>query len=225
LLRGKGKTASDPAAAGSREPSLTLVIDAGHGGEDGGAVSPRGLRESAVNLDVARRLDYLAAFFGVKTVMTRESEEILYSDAAVTTRARKAEDQNSRLAMIRSTPNAVLISVHQNNYTDSAPFGAQAFYAPTEGSRELAELLQESLIASLDTTNRRAAEKIQDTILLMNSVDCPAVLVECAFLSNPREEELLHTDGYRLKLAAVIAAGVLRGRGELGAIYGLEAAL
>ncbi|MDR1329786.1 MAG: N-acetylmuramoyl-L-alanine amidase [Oscillospiraceae bacterium] len=208
------RTVSDKAA-------LTLIIDAGHGGEDGGAVSPSGLAESGVNLDIAMRIDALAAFFGVKTVMTRESEEIAYSDAADTTRERKTEDQRARLELIRSVPNAVFISIHQNEYTTQQPFGAQALYAPTEGSRELALELQELLISSLDTTNRRAAAQIQDTIFLMNSLDCPAVLIECAFLSNPGDEAKLRTEEYRLKLAAVITAGFLQNRGELSAIYGL----
>ncbi|MDR2421472.1 MAG: N-acetylmuramoyl-L-alanine amidase [Oscillospiraceae bacterium] len=220
LRAGRAELRSASYRAG--EEGLTLVIDAGHGGEDGGAVSPSGLTESSVNLDVAARIDCLAAFFGVRTTMTRESEDIAYPDTADTTRKRKAEDQKARLRKIRSAPNAVLISIHQNSYPDPDPSGAQALYAPTEGSLGLAERLQELLVASLDTSNRRAASEIQDTILLMNSVSCPAVLVECAFLSNPREEALLRTDSYRLSLATVITAGFLRSRGELSAVYGTE---
>ncbi|MDR0446958.1 MAG: N-acetylmuramoyl-L-alanine amidase [Oscillospiraceae bacterium] len=202
--------------------SLTLIIDAGHGGEDGGAVSPSGLVESVVNLDVARRIELLAAFFGVTTVMTREREDIDYSDSAETTRERKTEDQRARLKIINNTPNAVFLSIHQNIFADESPFGAEALYAPTEGSRELALGLQELFVSSLDPENRRSAALIQDTIYLMNNISCPAVLVECAFLSNPKEEALLRTDEYKLKLATVITAGYLQNRDELSGIYGLE---
>jgi N-acetylmuramoyl-L-alanine amidase len=92
-------------------------------------------------------------------------------------------------------------------------------YAPTEGSLAFAEGLQKLLISSLDANNYRAASRIQSGIYLLNNIDCPAVLVECAFLSNAREEELLRTGTYRLKLAAVLAAGYLRDRGALGEIY------
>jgi N-acetylmuramoyl-L-alanine amidase len=202
-----------PAAAPT--PGITLVIVAGHGGEDGGATSPGGARESVINLDVARRLYQLMGFFGVDAVMTRTSEQIQYSEGAATVRARKAEDQKNRLSLIRATENAALISIHQNKYTSEGPFGAQALFAPTVGSEEFAQALQSLLASALNPGNYRAAAKIQDSIYLMNNVSCPAILIECGFLSNPREEALLQTDAYRLKIAAVIAAGFLRARPAL----------
>jgi N-acetylmuramoyl-L-alanine amidase len=194
---------SDTSARG-----LTLIIDPGHGGEDGGAVSDGGLRESEVNLDISARLDQIMGLFGQTCLMTRADETIEYTESTV--KARKAEDQKNRLRLIRAVGDAVLISVHQNKYPDSGPFGAQVFYAPTEGSREFAEALQQSLIAELDPRNYRAATKIRPEIYIMNNVKCPAVLVECGFLSNAREEALLRTGEYRLKIAAVVAAGFLR---------------
>ena len=113
----------NPAVSGVFEVSFeiqdrVLVIDAGHGGEDGGATSQTGLIESGVNLDIAKRLESLAGFFGIKTAMTRESETIEYPASAKTVRERKAFDQKSRIALINSFENAVLISIHQNKYTD-----------------------------------------------------------------------------------------------------------
>lgn len=205
------------------ENELILVIDAGHGGDDGGAVSPGGMLESVVNLAVAERVDYLAAFFGVKTVMTRESQEIAYSQASSTIRERKTEDQYKRLDLIKATPNAVFLSIHQNEYTSPEPFGGQALYAGTSGSEKFGKNLQELLVAYLIPGNRRSAERIQETIFLMNNIECPAVLVECAFLSNAEEEALLRTDNYRTKIAAVLTAGFLQNRPALEAVYGITA--
>lgn len=200
---------------------LTLIIDAGHGGDDGGAVSPGGMLESVVNLAVAERIDNLAAFFGVKTVMTRQSQTIAYSQASTTIRERKTEDQYNRLELIKETHNAVFLSIHQNEYSSSGPFGGQALYAGTPGSEEFGKNLQELLIEYLIPGNRRSAERIQGTIFLMNNIECPAVLVECAFLSNAEEEALLRTDNYRLKIATVLTAGFLQNRSDLEAIYGI----
>ena len=205
------------------ENELVLIIDAGHGGDDSGAISPGGMYESVVNLAVAERIDYLAAFFGVRTVMTRETPEIAYSQASTTIRERKTEDQYNRLDLIKATPNAVFLSIHQNEFTSSEPFGGQALYAGTPGSEEFGKNLQELFVRHLIAGNRRNAERIQETIFLMNNIDCPAVLVECAFLSNATEEALLQTDSYRLKIATVITAGFLQNRAALGAVYGIEA--
>jgi N-acetylmuramoyl-L-alanine amidase len=225
VLRGVNFTRARPsrssiaALSESAYPTLTLILDPGHGGSDGGAVSENGTVESALNLDIARRADALLAFFGVRTVLTRASEELTYSSAATTLRARKTEDQKARLALIRATPNAALISIHQNKYPQPGPFGAQVLYAPTAGSETFGKNMQTLLVASLDAGNRRGAVRIQDTIYLMNNIACPAILIECGFLSNPREETLLNTDAYRLRLAAVIAAGYLREEESLAALY------
>ena len=200
---------------------LTLIIDAGHGGDDSGAVSPDGMYESVVNLAVAERVDYLAAFFGVRTIMTRSTPEIAYSQASTTIRERKTEDQYNRLDLIKETSNAVFLSIHQNEFTSPEPFGGQALYAGTTGSEEFGKGLQELMVANLIPDNRRSAERISETIFLMNNIDCPAVLVECAFLSNATEEALLHTDSYRLKIATVLAAGFLQNRAALEAVYGI----
>lgn len=206
----------------STDRTLTLIVDAGHGGSDGGASSDNGLQESIVNLDIALKVDALAAFFGVRTVMTREAEDINYSSQSLTLSQRKSEDQNARLSLINSTKNAVFLSIHQNYYPDPQPFGAQALYAGTEGSEQFGKNLQELMVAHLIPGNRRAAEQIQSTIYLMNNIECPAVLVECAFLSNPEEEALLRTDAYKTKLAVVLVSGFLQNQLELGQLYGLD---
>lgn len=188
------------------DKTITLVIDAGHGGEDGGAVSVSGAYESTINLSIAQKLELIAGFYGVHTVMTRTSEDIEYPESAKTTRERKRADQKNRLELINSSKNAVLISIHQNKYTSSSPHGAQVLYSPTECSCEFANIMQELLISQLDSTNKRIAAEIEDNIFLMNNISCPAVLVECGFLSNPAEESKLLSPEYQVKLAMIIAS-------------------
>ncbi|MDR1821104.1 MAG: N-acetylmuramoyl-L-alanine amidase [Oscillospiraceae bacterium] len=191
----------------------TLIIDAGHGGTDGGAVSPNGVVEAGINLDIARRLQLVAQFYGFDTVMTRREADIAYPQDAKTLRQRKQYDQKTRLKLINSTPNSVFISIHQNIYPKAAPFGAQVLYSPTDGSRELGVTVQELLKSTLNTdtrTNRRGAVKVQKSIYLMNSLKCKAILVECGFLSNPQDESVLQEAAYQTKLAAIIFSGFCR---------------
>lgn len=199
---------SVPALAAARAP--VLVIDAGHGGEDGGAVSPSGASESGINLAIAQRLDLIAGLMGVECVMLRTQDVSLHGADAATLRQKKVSDLHNRVDAINGIEGAVLISIHQNSYPDPRYRGAQVFYAPTQGSQELAETLQETLRASLDPDNRRKAKQIPDTIYLMNHVRCTAALAECGFLTNPQEETLLLSGNYQTKLAAALAGGYLR---------------
>lgn len=194
------------AAAGEPVPKTarTLIIDAGHGGADGGSSSATQV-EADINLDIALRMRAIAGLFGVAPVMTRESADIAYPDSAKTIRAKKVADQKQRVALINGTPDALLISIHQNTFPSSSIVrGIQVFYAKTAGSEEFASALQEALRVSLDTGNRRVAMPIGGDIYLMKNVTCPAVLVECGFLSNPEDDAALATDTYRLKIAAVL---------------------
>ena len=192
------------------EAEPVLVIDAGHGGLDGGAAAEDGMTESGVNLAIAQRLELLARLLGVKTVMTRESEELDYPDEAATVAAKKTWDQKTRVELINSVPGAVLVSIHQNRYPDPRPSGAQVLYAKTDGSEALGKAMHELLCSSLCPENRRVAAPIADNIYLMRSVSCPAVLVECGFLSNPTEAQLLSTDAYRTKLAMTMLTAFLQ---------------
>ncbi len=196
-------------AASPIKQSCTLILDAGHGGEDGGAVSLSGVPESAVNLAVTRRLDFLLGLFGVPGVMLRQEDISLHDDNAKTLREKKVSDLKNRVAAIESEKNACLISIHQNTFSDPRYHGAQVFFAPTDGSQALAEAMQETLRITLDPENQRVCKPIPDTIYLMNHIACPAILVECGFLSNPEEEHLLTSPNYQTKLAAALAGGLL----------------
>ena len=183
-----------------------LLIDAGHGGEDGGAVAPDGTLEAELNWDIALRLQELARFWGVESRMTRPASEIDYPMSAQTLAAKKKADQNARLEVIHATADGVLLSIHQNNYPAASPFGIQVFYGPEPGGDGLAAILQENLTAQLCPDNRRVAAPIDEDIYLMKNAGCPAVLVECGFLSNPDELGKLETEAYRMELAAVLLA-------------------
>lgn len=218
LLPG-GDEAALPASAGAPGGLPTLIIDAGHGGEDGGASTAGGTLESAINLAVAQKLDALAGLFGVKTVLTRDSEAIDYPAEAETTAQRKRADQSARLKLINSVPDGVLISIHQNFYPDSRPAGPQVFYADTEDSRALAELTHANLLSALSPESRRVAAPASEDIYLMREARCTAILAECGFLSNPTEAALLGSDGYQMRIAAVLLASYLQffTQGELNA--------
>ena len=196
--------------------SATLVIDAGHGGEDGGAVSLSGASESEINLAIARRLDLLMGFCGVNTQMLRSEDVSLHSPDAQTLRQKKVSDLHNRVDAVNRAGECVLLSIHQNSFPQQAYHGAQVFYAPTEGSRLLGEHTQEVLRTALDPGNERAAAQISDTVYLMNHISCPAILVECGCLSNPAEDRLLQTPDYQLRVAVSLAGAYLQYQHMIG---------
>lgn len=186
-----------------------LVIDPGHGGEDGGAISITGAVESELNLDISKRLDAIMGLCGVPVVMTRESETLEYPSDAKTVRARKVSDMKRRVDLVNGLNNAVLISIHQNNYPGRQPFGAQTFYGEKGDSHALADSIQNTLVKTLNQKNKRIAEEISDNIYLLKNVGCTSVLIECGFLSNPTEDALLKTNEYKLRVSWAIASAYL----------------
>ena len=190
-----------------------LILDAGHGGEDGGAVSVTGVPESRVNLEIVQKLRDTLALYGVDPVVLREEDVSLHDPEASTLRKKKRSDLKNRVRAVEAVEGGTLLSIHQNSYPGSQYRGAQVFYAPTGGSRELAELLQTALREELQPDNDRQAKPIPESVYLMNHVSCPAVLVECGFLTNPEEEALLRDGGYQRQLAAVLAGAWLTAQG------------
>lgn len=181
-----------------------LILDAGHGGEDGGAVSISGVSESEINLAIVQKLDDLLGLYGSAPHLLRRTDVSLHSEDANTLREKKVSDLKNRVEAIESVEGATLISIHQNTYPTGAAKGLQTFYAPTDGSKELAELLQNAVHETLQRENGRTAKKIPKSIYLMNHISCRAVLVECGFLSNTQEERDLLDHTYQRKLAAVL---------------------
>jgi len=188
------------------EGRKTVIIDAGHGGIDGGAVSCTGVYESKLNLDIALKLDDLMHLLGINTVMIRQTDCSVYTKGE-TIAQKKISDLKERVRIVNSTPDAVLISIHQNHFTDSRYSGAQVFYAQTDGSKKLAESLQSAFIQTVNPTSNRRIKK-SDGIYLMQHVQCPAALIECGFISNTNEEYKLRTKAYQQKICSVVACTV-----------------
>lgn len=186
-----------------------LIVDPGHGGADGGAVSISGTPESSINLQIAKMLKALADFTATPCVMTRESEELDYPPEATSIAKMKAADQKQRITLINSLPNGVLVSIHQNFYKGQSPRGPQTFYGKVEGSQALAETAQEYLNRFLLPESRRVAAPINGNLLIFKKVNCPSLLAECGFLSNPTEAQLLETGEHQLKAAVALMSAYL----------------
>lgn len=186
-----------------------VILDAGHGGEDGGAVSLTGVPESQINLTIVLDLRDILGLYGVNPLLLREEDVSLHDSSADTLREKKRSDLKNRAALIEEQEDAVLISIHQNTYTSSRYHGTHVFYAPTEGSQALAEHVQAGIRGCLQPDNERVVKQIPDTVYLMNHITCPAILIECGFLTNPEEEAKLRDENYQKQLAAVIASAWL----------------
>lgn len=186
--------------------TTVYIIDAGHGGMDSGASAADGTPESGLNLQIARRLNTLLRLFGCRTQMTRETEQSLENEGE-TIRQKKQSDLNNRVTLVNGTENALLVSIHQNFFSDSRYSGVQVFYAGN-GDARLAEGLQSAANRFLTPgTNREA--KPAEGVYLMRKVHCPAILIECGFLSNPAELQNLKDAAYQKRLCAVIAAQLM----------------
>ena len=135
----------------------------------------------------------------------REEDISLHDPEAETLREKKVSDLHNRAETVQALEGAVLVSIHQNIFSQSQYHGSQVFFAPTQDSQALAESFQQAIQTNLQPDNSRQAKPIGDNVYLMNHVDCPAVLVECGFLSNPEEEAMLRQEGYQTKMAAVLA--------------------
>ncbi len=189
---------------------VTVVIDPGHGGEDGGAVSPGGVPESQINLAVSLRVHDLLRFAGRRTRLTRSEDITICDEGLDTMRQRKSSDLKNRVRIVEETGNAILLSIHQNSLPSSPiTHGAQVFWNRQEGAESLAEQVQDALNAGINSGNEKHPRQIPDSIYLMKNITVPGVLVECGFLSNGPETERLQDPDYQLRLAAAIAAGFL----------------
>ena len=183
-----------------------VVIDAGHGGVDGGAVSCTGAYESNINLEIALELNDLMHLLGIRTVMIRETDRSVYTNGE-TIAAKKVSDIKERVRIVNTTPNAILLSIHQNNFRDSRYSGTQVFYNAHPDSADLAEKLQSSFRDNLNPTNKRPIKR-SSGVYLMEHTNCPGVLVECGFLSNPEEEAKLRNHTYQKKICCIIGTTI-----------------
>lgn len=190
----------------SQNSRSTLVLDAGHGGIDGGAISDSGLKESDINLQIALKTEALVRFLGIDTVMTRETDTDNSDNKAYS----EHDNLVQRVKLANSTENAVLISIHQNKFPSAVVSGAEVMYSDNDDSKALGLITQDNLVALLDSSNRRVARPAPKELLLTSSVECPAILVECGFMSNPQEVQKLASNDYQLKLAAILAGSYIQ---------------
>lgn len=193
------------AASLSIDAKPTVIIDAGHGGEDGGTVSESGIVEKDINLKIALKAYAFFTENGYKTVMIRKEDKLIYDEGSNTVRSKKSSDLHNRLKIVNDTENAILLSIHQNHYSESKYYGAQVFYSGNNPQSEvLARCIQEYIISALQPQNKRQIKKSGSEIYLLNNAKAPAVMVECGFLSNHTEAELLNTSEYQSKIAECI---------------------
>ena len=188
------------------EDRTCVVIDAGHGGIDGGATSCTGILESQLNLESALRLDDLLHFLGHDTKMIRTTDNSVYTEGN-TIAAQKVSDLKERVRLVNETEKALLVSIHQNTFQDDRYSGAQVFYAGDPDSQMLAKKLQSALIQYLNPGSKRQS-KPSDGIYLMQNINKTGVLIECGFLTNPEEESKIRSKAYQQQLCCVIAATI-----------------
>ena len=194
-------TMSESAAFTERK---IIVIDAGHGGIDGGATSTSGVLESKTNLEIALRLRDLCNLLGIKTVMIRTDDRSIHT-AGDTIAAQKVSDLKERVRIVNENADCILVSIHQNYFHESQYRGAQVFYNTEGDSKELAVEMQSALVRSLNEGSNRKSKKA-DGIYLMKQCKTTAILIECGFISNKQEDELLQSKEYQQKLCVVMAS-------------------
>ncbi|WP_322173719.1 N-acetylmuramoyl-L-alanine amidase [Acutalibacter caecimuris] len=188
----------------------TIVIDAGHGGEDGGTVAVNGALEKDINLAIALELKKNLEMNHFEVKMVRETDTAVGDQSLPTIAERKRSDTRNRLKIVEETGDCLLISIHQNHFSESKYSGAQMFYSGNHAKSEiLAEAIRKNIINSLQPENKRENKQADSNIFLLHNCQVPAVLVECGFLSNPEEAEKLCSDTYQKDMAAAIYNGVI----------------
>lgn len=197
--------------AEASESKVTVIIDAGHGGEDGGAVAPDGTAEKDINLSIALKLKSIFEQNGIDVATTRESDISICDEGLETLKERKTSDMKNRLAIFNSSPNNVVISIHQNKFEQSQYSGAQIFYSQNNPlSETLANHIKTSVVSNIQPDNTRECKPADKNIYLLYNSENPAVIVECGFLSNSEELDLLKNDGYQSKMALAIFDGFVK---------------
>lgn len=186
---------------------MTIVIDAGHGGLDGGAMTESGVLEKHLNLAVAKKIEKILSLANVDVVMTREEDVMLADESS---KHKKQDDLNARLHTVDAYEKCVFVSIHMNKFPVEKYSGLQVYYSKNnDKSKILADAIQSKTVATLQSGNARMTKAADSAIYILNNIHVPAVLVECGFLSNTEEAALLQDEEYQDKLAAVISCAVL----------------
>ncbi len=186
-----------------------IIIDAGHGGEDGGAVAVDGTYEKDINLQISLKLNDLLSVFGYKTHLIRTTDTAIHTSGN-TIRERKVSDIRNRTATMDLYENCIYLSIHQNKYSDGRIWGTQTFYSANfDESREIAQLIQNAVKSQLQPNNKRQIKKSGTDIYVLYNATKPAVMVECGFVSNQNELNQLKASAYQNNMALSIATGII----------------
>lgn len=208
-LRSKHAPSKETTPPETTEPRFagapTVIIDAGHGGEDGGAIGANGVYEKDLNLAIALELEQMLSSAGIKARLTRDTDTLLYDRASDYHGHKKAQDAAARVAIAREYEDAVFISIHMNSFSQSKYKGLQVYYSVSSPlSATLAQCVQSTVAKSLQPQNTRKIKPSSGDIFVLDNVGHPAILIECGFLTNPEECELLCTQEYRSRLCATL---------------------
>ena len=188
-----------------------IVIDAGHGGPDGGASDATGVCEKDINLNIAKYLEVYLKQSGAKVVMTRTKDVSLHTNDNASVKNRKREDLLKRKEIANTSGADMMISIHLNCFEQTKYNGAQVFYETNFAeSKALATAIQKAMRENLNPNNNRLEQKINDTKIQFQNLSVPSVLVECGFLSNPEEASLLKTPEYQQKTALAVYLGIIQ---------------
>lgn len=188
-----------------RISTKTIIIDAGHGSPDGGAVGINGTHEKDINLAIALKLREILEGKGIGVIMTREDDNSLYDNGAATIREKKRSDMNNRLKIMKDNDADLFVSIHMNSFTDSSAKGLHLFYSKKHSQiKELAESIQQKM-SEVSGADMHIVKAADSRLFLMKNPPLPSILIECGFLSNPEEERKLKSDEYQSKLAWAIA--------------------
>ncbi len=186
-----------------------VIVDAGHGGFDGGAVAKDGTVEKDINLSIANYLRNFLVSNGAKVVMTRNSDMATDDVETKTIATRKKSDLKNRVNLMKEYPDAIYVSIHLNKFTTSAANGAQVFYSQNaKGSKELGESIQKSIKTKLQSYNQRVIKKGTGSTYILKNATIPTVIAECGFISNHQELEKLKDKSYQRKMAFCIYCGI-----------------
>lgn len=218
-----GSVAASPipaqAAAGeTTSPTLTVILDPGHGGADGGAIGCNGEKEKNLNLSVALAIEKLLRERGINVIMTRSTDVHLCTEEQNAKGQRKVNDLRNRLLVAEQNPGAIFVSIHMNSYSASKYHGFQAYYTVNDNgeSRQLAEAIQARVRADLQSDNNRQVKAAGENIYLLNHAVGTAVLLECGFLSNPEECSRLSEPEYREALSFSIVSAIMEYNNRTG---------
>lgn len=187
-----------------------IIIDAGHGGLDGGAIGIDGTAEKDINLSIAIKLNEIISSYGYKTRMVRIEDISVHDTDADTVREKKVSDIHNRTALMDEYKNCIYVSIHQNKYESGSIWGAQTFYSPNdESSKILADFIQKSIVQNIQPNNKRVIKPSGTSIYVLYNATKPAVMVECGFLSNANELSQLKDENYQTQIAYSISYGIM----------------